>query len=350
MHLSGGQTRIYERAVSNSFLPQELLAALIEEVDAGDLVFKFYLSSLSILIWDWLLTLNLEIRLVWPNKLSLGKVLFFLTRYLPFVDILVGLVFTHTADAGTDSRECKIFYGWVIWLEVIGINLVQVVLILRTWALYGRNKWVLAGLLVLLLATVVFCGTTDQILVNSIVWAGPTFTGISGCVVRSADNLRGRLAGNYISVLALETIILLVLMFRAAKLKKVSPGSPLITIIYQDGLIFYFFVFVISIVNVVTVFTVPQAYCAVLILFQRAIHSVAASRILLNIRQVASKSHVCMKSNCSGPQCMAGMESSQAMTLPPLQFASCSQDSTLKIGTVDEVSEWFGDEHMEKEQ
>ncbi|KAH8828630.1 hypothetical protein DL96DRAFT_1012758 [Flagelloscypha sp. PMI_526] len=341
---------VHERDVSSSFIPQELVSALILEVDAIDLAFKFYLSALSILIWDWLLTLDLEIRLVWPNKLSVGKVLFFLARYLPFVDILVGIIFSKKVDAGTDGRACSIIYAWMIWLEVFGIHVVQVILILRTWALYGRNKWVLAGLVAMLFVTVAFCGTTDQLLLKSIVWAGPAFSGISGCIVIRADDLRVRLAGNYLAIMALESIILLALLFRVMKLRKVSSASPLINIIYQDGLLFYFFVFVVSIVNVVTVFTVPQAYCAVLILFQRAMHSVAASRILLDIRQVASKSHACRELNCDGQRCVAGMESSQAMTLPPLQFASsCSQGSTTKIGAIDEVAEWFGDEHLERE-
>ncbi len=40
-------------------------------------------------VFDWFLTLDLEVSLVWSSPWSGMKVLFLLTRYLPFVDISV---------------------------------------------------------------------------------------------------------------------------------------------------------------------------------------------------------------------------------------------------------------------
>ncbi|KAH8828631.1 hypothetical protein DL96DRAFT_1813994 [Flagelloscypha sp. PMI_526] len=340
----------YEKAVSDAVLPQELLEALIAEADAIDLIIKLSMAAVTILVWDWILTLDLEIRLVWPNKWSFGKILFLLNRYLPFADILVGIVFSLTVDGGTESQVCAKFFACITWLEVIGILVVQVILILRTWALYGRNKWVLAVLLSLLAGTVTVCCVMDQGLLSSTVWAGPTLFGVSGCTVIRADNLRGRLAGNYLAIMAFESVVLLFLIIRVVKVRKAFAGSHLMQIIYRDGIMFYLFLFLVSIVNVVTVFMVHQAYCTVLVLFQRAMHSVAAGRILLDIRQVASRSHVYVASDGRSRRYAEATWGSQNLPLSPLQFASYPPTSPRKIDVPDGVAEWFGEEDIEQEQ
>ncbi|KAH8822528.1 hypothetical protein DL96DRAFT_353980 [Flagelloscypha sp. PMI_526] len=63
--------------------------------------------------------------------------------------------------------------------------------------------------------------------------------------------------------------------------------SRLVQIIWRDGLIFFLLIVVVSIVNVVIMFVVPPAYWFCLTLFQLAMHSVAASRILLHMREEA---------------------------------------------------------------
>lgn len=52
-----------------------------------------WLRQISFMSWvrkfqafDWLLTLEMEISLVWTSKWNVTKVLYFLTRYLPFID------------------------------------------------------------------------------------------------------------------------------------------------------------------------------------------------------------------------------------------------------------------------
>jgi hypothetical protein len=43
-------------------------------------------------VYDYMLTFKDEVRLVWPSRWSIGKVLFFLTRYPPFIDMTLVLV------------------------------------------------------------------------------------------------------------------------------------------------------------------------------------------------------------------------------------------------------------------
>ncbi|KAH8801221.1 hypothetical protein DL96DRAFT_1635643 [Flagelloscypha sp. PMI_526] len=277
-------------------IPPDLLTALQEQIRAGNLTLKFEFAALSILIWDYLLTFNLEFSLIWSRKFTGGTLLFLLTRYLPFTDLLVGIIGIQLQDAGDSRSACPGPYAAAVWLDVAGIQISELILILRTWALYGQNKWILAGLLLVQAGSIVYCGIADQAVISSIVWAGPEFSGIPGCIILSADNLRARIAGNYVGIVALETLILVLTCFRAfcfrGDANTLSSGSFLIQVIRRDGLVFYFFILSISIVNVVVIYMAPLPFLAVLIIFQRTMHSVATGRILLHIRQVAMQSVV----------------------------------------------------------
>lgn len=46
-------------------------------------------AATAILIFDYLITFNSELTLIWPTPLTYTKVLFLLTRYLPFIEIVV---------------------------------------------------------------------------------------------------------------------------------------------------------------------------------------------------------------------------------------------------------------------
>lgn len=45
-------------------------------------------------VYDFLLSFPDEVNLIWPSRWNLIKVLFFLTRYLPFLDISLVLFCT----------------------------------------------------------------------------------------------------------------------------------------------------------------------------------------------------------------------------------------------------------------
>jgi len=48
-------------------------------------------ASSAMFIWDYILTLGLEVDLVWKSKWNFMKGLYLLQRYLPFIDT-IGLV------------------------------------------------------------------------------------------------------------------------------------------------------------------------------------------------------------------------------------------------------------------
>ncbi|KAH8801220.1 hypothetical protein DL96DRAFT_1635636 [Flagelloscypha sp. PMI_526] len=331
-------------------VPPHLFEVVQEHIQAVNLTVKIEFAALTILIWDYLLTFNLELSLIWSKKFSVGIVLFLLTRYLPLADILVSIICIQLQDAGNSRDACPGPYAAIVWLDVVGIQIAEcklprissndahdsniVILVLRTWALYGQNKWILTGLLTWQAASLVYCGVANQGVIQSIAWGGPELPGIPGCSILSADNLRGRIAGNYVGIVALETVILILTCIRAfcstGAGHGLSGGSLLFQIIHRDGLVFYFFILGTSVVNLVVLFTAPLQYFAVLIIFQRTMHSVATGRILLHIRQVAAYPVVHIRalgSNMQGREVwqLDSLEESVSASFP--RFASDAHSS-----------------------
>ncbi|KAF8497338.1 hypothetical protein JB92DRAFT_2987346, partial [Gautieria morchelliformis] len=85
-----------------------------------------------LLIYDHVLTLNIEVGLIWSARWSVAKVLYFMVAYLGF------------------SASIFIFGTMLVahFLQVVRALCKLVVLIFRTWVIFGRRKMLGIGLIV----------------------------------------------------------------------------------------------------------------------------------------------------------------------------------------------------------
>jgi len=109
-------------------------------------------AAFMFLLWDHCISFSEEVELVWRSKWSLVKVLFLIIRYLAFIVQLVNLVIDAMPQLVHPSvSSCM---GWIKWQLVSGqilIICVDVLLVLRVYAFYGRSKVLLTVLIVLFL-------------------------------------------------------------------------------------------------------------------------------------------------------------------------------------------------------
>ncbi|KAK0494037.1 hypothetical protein EDD18DRAFT_379732 [Armillaria luteobubalina] len=100
-----------------------------------------YVAGLTISIWDLCVTMDSEITHVWCRKWSLGKALFLLNRYIP--PGILALEFYYAANHAPNnagvSAESPSYY--LDTINIILVAVTQVILALRTYALYLTNFW-----------------------------------------------------------------------------------------------------------------------------------------------------------------------------------------------------------------
>ncbi|KAF8578430.1 hypothetical protein K439DRAFT_484934 [Ramaria rubella] len=104
--------------------------------------------------WDYLLTFGDEVDLIWRSQFSWINFLFFVIRYLTFAIRIAHLVFCTNAFGmiKVTASTCTIWR----WFQVLSGQFlfcaVELLLISRVVAFYGRKKPLLAALILLLVA------------------------------------------------------------------------------------------------------------------------------------------------------------------------------------------------------
>ncbi|EKM82021.1 hypothetical protein AGABI1DRAFT_126369 [Agaricus bisporus var. burnettii JB137-S8] len=118
-----------------------VIAPLFKELAKGLLISRNInyatLAGFVTAYFDWLLTFDSEIKLIWNAKGVKMKVLYPITRYLPLV---YSFVYLHYRFGHSTTSECDTLYkagGTMFILAAIGAELIVT---LRTWAVWGMAK------------------------------------------------------------------------------------------------------------------------------------------------------------------------------------------------------------------
>lgn len=265
------------------------LSATLRGLDHLNLETYINACAVSILVYDYLLTLQYEVKYMWTAKWTLAKVLFFLTRYPVFVDTFCAIYLQ--LGRNLSGEFCHNLYTSNGWLIVFGIAVAEGIIILRTWAMWGRNKIIgifllglfFASLIAASVALALFQKSTHFIPISSL---GPLSTG-KGCL---ADRANIDVVGTYASFTAFDTVIVCLTVFKGLQLTKVSPSnSNLVLILYRDGMLFYITLFVISLISVLVILAVSTDLMLLLLGVQRVVYSVLSARIVFHIHQITER-------------------------------------------------------------
>ncbi|PFH49731.1 hypothetical protein AMATHDRAFT_147024, partial [Amanita thiersii Skay4041] len=106
-------------------------------------------------IYDYILTLDLEVRFIWKSRWTYVRVLYHLVRYIPFITMTTTLV----TDCESFSYY-KLQNTLITYIPVPGISTARSILTLRTWAVWYRNRYLGLAL------TIFFIGSWASSLVN----------------------------------------------------------------------------------------------------------------------------------------------------------------------------------------
>ncbi|CAE6454421.1 unnamed protein product [Rhizoctonia solani] len=142
--------------------------ALIQATIALRAAIYLAVISLCLLVYDYVITIDQEVKFVWSQRWSFGKAVYIFIRYatlsmmaghvacihVPIPPISSGTCrFTiMTADIALcylfhSQRSCRIIEGIFVWSQVVIIIAGSSVLVVRTWLLWGGVRWVLAALI-----------------------------------------------------------------------------------------------------------------------------------------------------------------------------------------------------------
>ncbi|PAV15067.1 hypothetical protein PNOK_0962000 [Pyrrhoderma noxium] len=239
-------------------------------------------GTLALLVFDWFLTIDEEISLVWPSGWALPKILYFLNRYPVFVD---PILLIYTLGYGSDSNICVTLFRIEGAFTAFGFITAQIILGMRTWAIWERRLGItvyivstfLAALFVDLFFLVKYLRGVSYLTTNP----------LGGCLLQFDNRI---VFVCFCVVIFTETSMLLLLVLKAHQHFQISK-STLMVRMFNDGVVYFSYILLTSIANLVTILVAPISLHIMFIIIQRAFHSIFCSRVLLHIRGAFTNRH-----------------------------------------------------------
>ncbi|KAJ6456160.1 hypothetical protein C8R45DRAFT_582864 [Mycena sanguinolenta] len=247
-------------------------------------------ASVAILVFDYALTFDLEVSLVWRSKWSLPKVLFLLSRYSTVLDLPWVLYFGMTPVVSVE--RCSQLNEVISWGTVFGISVAEAILVVRTYALSGSKRSVLIAFVSLWVASVSATIVFVALFVKSSIFKPSPFPGSSGCFLAVLNKVDVVLP--FVIVLMYDTVIMVYTVYLGIKKYRYSARTPLLVTLYRDGITYYVFLLVSSLLNLSMLLingTSPskQPIAQLFNTFVRVMHSVLSTRIILHLRDANRK-------------------------------------------------------------
>lgn len=291
------------------------------------------LGCLTILVYDYVLTLPYEVDLVWSNEkwTGIGTALFILNRYLPFIDTILHC---YTIIFVRGFEDCVKNGRAVSGLTSVGIFVSEVILMLRTLALWNGNGWIATILVTAFIATTTGGFIFSAHWSKSIVWYPGDGLGMQACKVAYSNNA---VVYVFLLILVMETIIVSLTALRARYHLK-SSNAGWVMRLYRQGFVFYLYMLAISLLNVVwpliRVGAASQSYNSVIFIgLQRVLHSIFCNRVFFIVFKRRSRSK----------------------SMAPRRFSRCASDHqethTMGVGMIETIaipaSQWLRESYSD---
>ncbi|KAG2048252.1 hypothetical protein BDR06DRAFT_783732 [Suillus hirtellus] len=234
------------------------------------------LGSLAILVFDYCITFSEEVQCTWFKPWDLTRVIFIISRYLPFAGVgMTAYDALRVSDQCTSAVEENI-------VHVICIVAAEALLVIRTWAFWQKSRKLLIGLVVYSVLTIIAAIAADSTPTMLIPGEEPP----SGtCYFESTRNA----TIVYLFLAMYESVMLILNVYKRVHDYK-NLRSRIVITLYHDGMFYMLCILTVTLVNVIIGGALPSAYSNMFDSLQLVVHSVLASRILFRLRR--SNEHV----------------------------------------------------------
>lgn len=235
-------------------------------------------AGLGVLIFDYFLTLEPEVRWTWNRRWNVTRVLFVISRYMAFV--AAGMT-SYAAIATRANQDCSRFGSASNAIHIISIVAAEGLLILRTYVFWKQNKKLLAVLLVLA-AISIACAVSITQVVNNVAAApvDPSAPPTSNCTFQAGRSS----AIQYGFLVAYELLLMSLTVFKRYQDYRDS-NSRLVRAVFEGGVRYMTAIISVSVLNILIMSVVPASYDEMMDVPQLVIHSMLASRVLFSLRE-----------------------------------------------------------------
>lgn len=254
-----------------------------------------HVASSTIIVYDHLITIDDEFRLIWNSPWSLGKLLFLFNRYFGLTSVIVNIYGLFTTSLTDDF--CVSFFRWQGATGVAVCVVSEIILLMRLYVLYLLNKKVLVVMLVGFVIASGFAAAIMGVVMQNVTATVVTLPGLRSMCV--PHNISSRFYTFWIPFLGFESLLCALALYRGFQTfrmdKSVYTSSRLlIRVLIRDSVLYYLAVFAAYFTNMLMWMAAPASLLELPIGFAVAMSCVLGNRMMFNIRQ-ASHDTTCAK-------------------------------------------------------
>ncbi|KAF9069226.1 hypothetical protein BDP27DRAFT_737957 [Rhodocollybia butyracea] len=235
-------------------------------------------ASATLFLYDYCLTVLSEVKYVWcPGRVSISSSAFMVARYGTMADIVLALL--------PSSRSPAVDNGAGV-LRFLAIIASQLIVAVRTWAIWNKNRMILIVLTILSLATMIPATVLviERIISNRVVLSvTPEFQNI--CIL-TIGKISQAFVAPFILVIFYEFVNLTFSLIRIVKWRKTIPKNiraPIIDTLWRDGVMYFSFMLVLGSMNIGIVLQQVPQFRAGGIQLQAVFQSILSTRIVLHL-------------------------------------------------------------------
>ncbi|KAG2356888.1 hypothetical protein BDR07DRAFT_415877 [Suillus spraguei] len=177
----------------------------------------FEVASFIVVTYDWVLTFEQEVELVWRQRWSLMTVLYLGVRYLG-ISLAVLEIFGNVTTISLTDSVSFIVYAASDWINLVVYVMLWVIIITRLHAMYQRSRKILIFLVVPFLGLSIFCGVAIIMSMMDISGEELILSGIYRCWLNYAgDDVLLLVSLTWILAIAWEVLTLCLAVWIAVK-------------------------------------------------------------------------------------------------------------------------------------
>ncbi|EJD44945.1 hypothetical protein AURDEDRAFT_166132 [Auricularia subglabra TFB-10046 SS5] len=268
--------------------PAAILRALqpvFRSLERAKVVYFMHVSATCVFVYDHLTTFSDEVELVWPTAWNAGKIFFLIERYLTWPELLL-TIYRESHDlvelSDVDPQFCHNMFTYISWSTTFAIIVTDMILVLRTWALWGARRSILAFLVLFLIAVAAADSVIVVYYIDKTVFmrAADAIPVLHGCVIKSSTN---RIAIGWIVLTSFELVIVVLTLIKGIAHFRTG-HSNLITSLYRDGILYFVYLFALSLCNLLFIYTAPKEYIALFGPMQRAFNAILSCKIIMHLQ------------------------------------------------------------------
>ncbi|KLO16822.1 hypothetical protein SCHPADRAFT_193679 [Schizopora paradoxa] len=246
------------------------------------------MAAMTFLTYDTLLNLDVEITHVWRSKWTFVKIVYIASKYLAFLDGTSMLILFFNSSLSPSS--CARLYSITTYFILAGIVFAEIILLVRTCALWGLSRYVLWYLIAFDVgsATLAIIKLRSSFQNNSIPFAPSPIPTVRRCFHVSNDKIDDAYI-DFVCLVVAELNVLFLTLLRGVVHWRRS-NSRLVHIFYRDGVLYLVSIPVISALNIAFFLSDNKNILFNMMLEpQRITHAVFASHLILNVRKLRSR-------------------------------------------------------------